>query len=189
MTRLLAAETPEMAQTLAFAARNAIGEAIDDVTRREGLDPRRLGRVTVVGNSAMLALLAARNHGLLLQPAYWTAPVDCAASDSPRWAAAWNIAASAEIELVPLLGGFCRSDLIAGLVASVHRWPVPGPVHRLRHQFRNCTVDGRDAVGHGNRRRAGLRKRRRQLRRTGRSRRGFPRQRGHRWPARLPHPR
>ena len=58
VTRLLAAERPEMAQTLAFAARNAIGEAIDDVTRREGLDPRRLGRVTVVGNSAMLALLA-----------------------------------------------------------------------------------------------------------------------------------
>ncbi len=118
VTRLLAAERPEMAQTLAFAARNAIGEAIDDVTRREGLDPRRLGRVTVVGNSAMLALLAARNHGLLLQPAYWTAPVDCAASDSPRWAAAWNIAASAEIELVPPLGGFVGSDLIAGLVAS-----------------------------------------------------------------------
>lgn len=118
VTRLMAAETPDIAQALAFAARNAIGEAIEDLTLREGLDPRRIGRVTVVGNTAMLTLLAARNHGLLLQPAYWTAAVDCAAADGSSWAAAWGIAGNAEVELMPPLGGFVGSDLIAGLVSS-----------------------------------------------------------------------
>jgi len=132
VTRLMAATEPDIAQALAFAARNAIGEAIEDVTLREGLDPQRINRVTVVGNTAMLTLLAARNHDLLLKPAYWTAAVDCAATDGASWAAAWGISGSAEIELMPPLGGFVGSDLIAGLVTSAL---IDGPAPALFIDF------------------------------------------------------
>ena len=117
VTRLMAAQRPEVAEAQAFAARHAIGEAIADVARREGLDCRAFSRVTVVGNTAMLALLANRNHHLLLQPAYWMAPLECTAIDGAAWAQAWGIASQAQIELVLPLGGFVGSDLIAGLVA------------------------------------------------------------------------
>ncbi len=89
VTRLMAAQRPEVAETLAFAARNAIGEAIEDVARREGLDCRAFSRV----------------------------PLECTAIDGAAWAQAWGIASQAQIELVLPLGGFVGSDLIAGLVA------------------------------------------------------------------------
>ncbi len=118
VTRLLAAENPERAAELAAVARGAIGSALTDMTVREGLDPGRLGRVVIVGNTAMLALLANRNHGLLLQPAHWAAPVDCAPRDSDSWSHDWGIAPTAQVEVVPPLAGFVGSDLLAGLVAS-----------------------------------------------------------------------
>lgn len=118
MTRLVAAEDPALARQLAAEARAAIGAALADAAQREGLDTGRVGRVVVVGNTAMLALLADRNHGLLLQPAHWSGPVDCAPADSGTWARDWGIAAAAEIEVVAPLAGFVGSDLLAGLAAS-----------------------------------------------------------------------
>lgn len=118
VTRLMAAEDPAIARQLAAEARDAIGNALADVAQREGIDLGRIARVVVVGNTAMLALLADRNHGLLLQPAHWSDTIDCAPTDSAAWANAWGIAADAEIEVVPPLAGFVGSDLLAGLVAS-----------------------------------------------------------------------
>lgn len=117
VTRLLAAENPATAAELAGLARRAIGAAFADIGAREGLDPARIGRVVVVGNTAMTALLADRNHGLLLHPANWTSPIDCVPTDS-GWAADFGVAPGAAIELVRPLGGFVGSDLLAGLVAS-----------------------------------------------------------------------
>ena len=117
VTRLVAAENPATAATLAELARNAIAEAFADVATREGLDPARIGRVVVVGNTAMIALLSARNHGLLLQPSHWLSPIDCVPPDID-WASTLGLATGAEIELVPPLGGFVGSDLLAGLIAS-----------------------------------------------------------------------
>lgn len=118
VTRLMAAEDPAVAGELAFAARQAIGTALTDMAEREGLDPRRIGRVVIVGNTAMLALLTDHNHGLLLQPAHWSAPLDCSPLDSGNWSESWGIAPTARIEVVQPLSGFVGSDLLAGLVAS-----------------------------------------------------------------------
>ncbi|WIM06683.1 MAG: ASKHA domain-containing protein [Candidatus Nitricoxidivorans perseverans] len=117
VTRLVAAEDPAVAARLAAAVREAIGAALADVGAREGLDLHRIGRVAIVGNTAMLALLAGRNHQLLLQPSQWTRPLDCAPADA-AWASDWGIAAEADIEAEPPLGGFVGSDLLAGLVAT-----------------------------------------------------------------------
>lgn len=118
MTRLVAARDPAVARELAAAARAAIGAALADAASRDGIDLGRVGRVVIVGNTAMLALLANHNHQLLLQPRQWTEPLECAPLDSGQWAAAWGIAPAAEIEAVPPLAGFVGSDLLAGLVAS-----------------------------------------------------------------------
>lgn len=117
VTRLMAAENPATAAELAGLARRAIGAVFADIGAREGLDPARIGRVVVVGNTAMIALLADRNHGLLLHPANWMSPIDCVPADS-GWAADFGVAPGAEIELMRPLGGFVGSDLLAGLVAS-----------------------------------------------------------------------
>lgn len=118
VSRLLAAREPAVAQRLAGLAREAIGAALADAATREGMDPRRIGRVVIVGNTAMLALLANRNHGRLLEPAQWTAPLDCAPTDSGRWPRDWGIAPEAEVEVVAPLAGFVGSDLLAGLIAG-----------------------------------------------------------------------
>jgi len=117
VTRLVAAENPATAATLADLARNAIGAALADIATREGLDPARIGRVVVVGNTAMTALLSGRNHGLLLQPAHWTSPIDCVPADID-WAPVLGVAPGADIELARPLGGFVGSDLVAGLIAG-----------------------------------------------------------------------
>lgn len=118
VTRLMAAQMPQTARQLASAARQAIGAALADAAAREGLDIGRIGRVVTVGNTAMLSLLANRAQDRLLQPANWTAPIDCAPTDAREWPRQWRIAPTAEVEVVPPLGGFVGSDLLAGLVAS-----------------------------------------------------------------------
>lgn len=118
VSRLLAAQDSAVAAQLAGLARESIGAALADAATREGIDPRRIGRVVVVGNTAMLALLANRNHGRLLEPAQWAAPLDCTPTDSGPWARDWGIAPTAEVELVAPLAGFVGSDLLAGVVAS-----------------------------------------------------------------------
>ena len=118
VTRLVAAEDPAVAQLLTSVARDAIGAALADMAEREGLDLHRIGRIVVVGNTAMLALLTGHNHGLLLQPAHWTAPLDCSPLDADAWIGNWGVAPTTQVEVVPPLSGFVGSDLLAGLAAS-----------------------------------------------------------------------
>ena len=82
MTRLVVAGDPDHAATLAGLARAAVGEAISEIARSEGIDLQRVSQVQVVGNMAMLSLLADRNHQRLLDPANWSQPIEvCAARD------------------------------------------------------------------------------------------------------------
>lgn len=81
LSRLEAAtESPARARAIAQAARDAIGEAFADIVTRHFLDPDEprhgLGRALVVGNTAMLALLAQRHCHALLQPENWERAVD-----------------------------------------------------------------------------------------------------------------
>jgi uncharacterized 2Fe-2S/4Fe-4S cluster protein (DUF4445 family) len=119
VTRLAAAaESPDAAREMSRLAVAAIGEALLDIATREGFDPRRIVNVTLVGNTAMLALFSGRNFGLLLQPEYWTQPVDCLPAETSGWVAEWEINPVAEVDVVAPLAGFVGSDLLAGLVST-----------------------------------------------------------------------
>jgi uncharacterized 2Fe-2S/4Fe-4S cluster protein (DUF4445 family) len=119
VTRLAAAvESPASAREMSKLAVEAIGDALLDIATREGIDLRRIVNVTLVGNTAMLALLSGRNFGLLLQPEYWTRPVDCAPHETSEWVTEWGIAPLAEVDVVAPLAGFVGSDLLAGLVSA-----------------------------------------------------------------------
>ena len=119
LTRLVAAaESPESARALSELAAAAIGEGLSDLARREGIDLRRVVSLAVVGNTPMLALLAGKNHHLLLQPQNWQSPIDCQPEAAARWAEAWGLHPRADVRLIQPLAGFVGSDLLAGLVAT-----------------------------------------------------------------------
>jgi len=122
MARLIAAnESQQAARVLRRLAVDAIGSAIMDVATRQGIGAEQVVRVAIVGNTAMLALLAGRNSHLLLQPAYWTRHIDCNApnTENPQeLCLEWGINSEALIEVLPPLAGFVGSDLLAGVFAA-----------------------------------------------------------------------
>jgi uncharacterized 2Fe-2S/4Fe-4S cluster protein (DUF4445 family) len=118
MTRLVVAGDPERARALAGLARAAVGEALGDIARSEGIDLWRVSHVLVVGNTAMLSLLADRNHQRLLEPANWSLALECAPYETVSWGREWGLASEASIEVVAPLAGFVGSDLLAGVVAE-----------------------------------------------------------------------
>jgi uncharacterized 2Fe-2S/4Fe-4S cluster protein (DUF4445 family) len=119
LTRLLAAaESPNVAQAMGWRVVEGIYDALLDVASHDGFDLRRVVEVKLVGNTAMLALLARRNYDRLLRPEQWALPLDCApaAADLAEWIAAWGIHPQAAVEVIAPLAGFVGSDLLAGLV-------------------------------------------------------------------------
>ena len=97
---------------------DALGGALWDIAIKEGFQPKHVTRVCIVGNTAMLALLAARNADLLLRPYYWSHALDCAPEDTKSWALAMGISPEATIEPIPPLAGFVGSDLPAGVLET-----------------------------------------------------------------------
>lgn len=119
MSRLVAAaESCEQARALRRQVLEAIGEGLRDIAIREGIDPGRVVRLKLVGNTAMLALLSGRNHRILLQPEHWMKRIDCLPDHPEEWARLWGLDPLASIEVVPPLAGFVGSDLLAGVVAT-----------------------------------------------------------------------
>jgi uncharacterized 2Fe-2S/4Fe-4S cluster protein (DUF4445 family) len=119
VTRLCAAhESQHTAHILKRLVVDAIGMALMDVAAREGICLDRVVKATVVGNTAMLALLSGRNFHLLLQPSYWMRPIDCALDNPGELAADWGINPEATVEILPPLSGFVGSDLLAGILAT-----------------------------------------------------------------------
>ena len=117
MTRLVAASgSGELARSMSRQVVEAIGEALFDLAIREGINIHRVVRLTLVGNTAMLALLSGKNYRLLLQPSHWMRPVDCLPDRPDRWAVPLGIHPRARIEIIPPLAGFVGSDLLAGVV-------------------------------------------------------------------------
>jgi uncharacterized 2Fe-2S/4Fe-4S cluster protein (DUF4445 family) len=95
---------------------DAIGDALMDISVREGRSLYDISRVEVVGNSAMLTLLAGDNYRQLLNPDTWTRPISCRTANRELWYESWNLDRSAQIDLVQPLAGFVGSDLAAGLL-------------------------------------------------------------------------
>jgi uncharacterized 2Fe-2S/4Fe-4S cluster protein (DUF4445 family) len=119
MTRLISAcASPAQAFEMSRMVRDSIEEGIMDMCSREGYDFRKIERISVVGNTAMLTLLAEKNAGLLLLPEYWTSAFDCRLEDGQRWLKGCRMNADLLLEIVQPLGGFVGSDLLADTVAT-----------------------------------------------------------------------
>ena len=117
LSRLVAAdESSEHAQRLQQSVVAAIGEALMDLSVREGLSLYEIARVEVVGNTAMLALLAQQNYRRLLDPDTWMAPLRCQPAPDHGWQELWNLRPDTHIGLVQPLAGFVGSDLLVGLL-------------------------------------------------------------------------
>ncbi|MCL4500592.1 MAG: ASKHA domain-containing protein [Deltaproteobacteria bacterium] len=119
LTRLAASqESTELPRALSGLAASGIGEGLSDLARREGIDLRRVTSLALVGNTAMLALLAGKNHHLLLEPRNWQSPIDCHSRAVDHWVETWGLHPQASLTLFQPLAGFVGSDLLAGLVAT-----------------------------------------------------------------------
>jgi len=121
LSRLAAAKSStEQAEQLSQLARDAVGEAVQILTSRHNLPTSAIKAVTIVANTAMLALFAGRNYEHLLELDYWQKPVDYPPEPdhTQAWAKAWGVDAGSTIELVQPLAGFVGSDLLAGILST-----------------------------------------------------------------------
>lgn len=119
MTRLLAAsDSTERADDMGRQVVEAIAEGLFDMAVREGIDTTQVTRFMLVGNTAMLALLSGRNHGLLLHPGNWMNRIDCLPKDPMVWCDSLRIHPGSRVDVLPSLGGFVGSDLLAGVAAT-----------------------------------------------------------------------
>ncbi len=96
----------------------AIGECLMDIASREGIPLEQIVTLSIVGNTAMLAILSGRNYAMLLEPQYWMQYVDCLPQNSSEWLTAWRLHQEASITVIRPLAGFVGSDLIAGLITT-----------------------------------------------------------------------
>lgn len=119
LTRLQAAASSQhTATTLQELGLDAIRQALQDIADRDGLDPKRVVRLVIVGNTAMLSLLSGQGQELLLKPEFWGAPLTGLPDGPLPWADALGVHPEAEVLLVPPLSGLVGSDVSAGVLAS-----------------------------------------------------------------------
>ena len=119
VTRLIAAgESLENAQRIARIALDAIREAFLEMCSRDGFSPAAVTRVTIVGNTPMLALLTQTDARILLQPDSWTRPLDWRPDAPQHWASELGVHPQATVAVIPPCAGFVGSDLLAGVLAT-----------------------------------------------------------------------
>lgn len=115
--RLAAAES----LILAGEARQAVIEGVRDILSRDlgEITPilQQVGKVLIVGNTAMLSLICGAGDDSLYDPANWQAPIACVPDDLAAWRDNWRMP-HADIEIVQPLAGFVGSDLLAALIAA-----------------------------------------------------------------------
>lgn len=106
---------------IGLQARIAIIDGIRDILSRDmgEITPilAALGKVLIVGNTAMLTLICGNNNGSLYQTENWQQPIECLANDVDEWRRIWRTP-QADIVLVQPLAGFIGSDLLAALLAT-----------------------------------------------------------------------
>lgn len=123
--RLAAADS----RVLAGEARKAVIEGVRDILSRDlgEITPilAQVGKVLVVGNTAMLSLICGTSGDSLYDPENWQAPIACIPDDLAAWRDSWRMP-HADIEIVQPLAGFVGSDLLAALIAAdITAQPAP----------------------------------------------------------------
>ncbi|OQW72910.1 MAG: hypothetical protein BVN35_12965 [Proteobacteria bacterium ST_bin11] len=102
-------------------ARDAIMAGIRDILSRDigEITPvlAELGKVLIVGNTAMLTLISGNSGDSLYQPENWQSPIACIPADDEAWRQVWRTP-HAEIDIAQPLAGFIGSDLLADLLTT-----------------------------------------------------------------------
>lgn len=102
-------------------AREAIMDGIRDILSRDmgEITPvlAALGKVLIVGNTAMLTLICGNSGDSLYQPENWQSPIVCLPTDADAWRQIWRTP-HADIDIAQPLAGFIGSDLLADLLAT-----------------------------------------------------------------------
>lgn len=112
-----ARDSPENARKLAERVQAALGEGLMLISQQCDAKLRRIRKLSVVGNTAMLSLFSGESGDLLLQPEHWKREIVCRLLDSGELARRWGLADNAQIALIQPLGGFVGSDLLANVLA------------------------------------------------------------------------
>jgi uncharacterized 2Fe-2S/4Fe-4S cluster protein (DUF4445 family) len=113
IARLEAAADPAAARRLAGAIEHAVAAALQVAAAEAG--PDASCAVMAVGNTAMLALLRGSGEALLA-PGAWACPALWPPEERLRWDLFDH--RQADVTLVPPLGGFVGSDLLAAALAA-----------------------------------------------------------------------
>jgi len=107
-------------QSLTEIVRHAIIEGIRDILARDIGEIKaildKVALVSIVGNTAMLALVSGQDGAQLYQPENWENQISCIPNDLPQWQQLWRMP-HAEIRVQAPLAGFIGSDILAGLIA------------------------------------------------------------------------
>lgn len=112
-----ARDSPENARNLAQRVQVALGEGLMLISQQCNAKLRRIRKLAVVGNTAMLSLFSGESGEMLLQPEHWKREIVCRLVDSGELARRWGLADNAQIALIQPLGGFVGSDLLANVLA------------------------------------------------------------------------
>jgi uncharacterized 2Fe-2S/4Fe-4S cluster protein (DUF4445 family) len=107
-----------IAREMSMLVQRAIAVALTQMLSAAALNSHQLEAVFLVGNTAMLSLLAGKNFAQLLMPEHWIERIDCQPQDTGFLREAWGLAGNAAIRFVTSLGGFIGSDLLAGVIAT-----------------------------------------------------------------------
>ncbi|HCI52364.1 MAG TPA: ferredoxin [Gallionella sp.] len=119
LTRLMEADRAEAcARALGKLIRDRIADALVNMSSQNSIALSAVGEVQIVGNTAMLSLLAGLNYRMLLDPENWTRRIACQPEQTNFLRAAWGVSEAANIRLVTPLGGFVGSDLLAGVIST-----------------------------------------------------------------------
>lgn len=119
LQRLTAAvQSPDASRQISRISGRALATGISDLASRHGLDADQIAQVTVVANTAMLALLTGKGGDKLLLPEYWKQPIACLPDDISALKKLWEIEPETTFDLIPALGGFVGSDLLAAVLAA-----------------------------------------------------------------------
>lgn len=116
LSRILSAvNNKESADSMWDMLISTLAEGVADITKREGMSHRKITSCDIVGNSAMIALLCRHNYHLLLDPAYWMAPIETNICGENSAKIASKLGADS-INIWSSIAGFVGSDIASGIV-------------------------------------------------------------------------
>lgn len=109
-----AVESTEVARQMSEMCGVAVRKALCELSNCEEISPE-ISSVVIVGNTAMLALIAESNFDKLLEPEYWMKEIECLPKSPEHLRNYWGLDHNAAVTLVEPIAGFVGSDLIAAV--------------------------------------------------------------------------